>query len=248
MSNDPYYTQRPEHFGEQLPANFFGPDNPVIDGQRWARYPRGFAWNGPEAQNNLFDGAPPINPFTGRPWKGAIIDVPTAGVAPQVAGGGVGPFYGALIQVDVGDAGGGRAFREFIVGPGTPVALALGQYQSVKVFVRSKGAAAGVRMQYPVRIQWIDHLPALSNTGLLRARVIQQVQVGVITPVPDGAVEMVFDSAAAAATVSWRDWTNGGAATDFPMRNVPRGTVVRTLGPAFQVDQICDVQFFLAGL
>ena len=246
MSSDPYTTRRPQQFGEQLPADFFGPDNPVVDGQRWARYPRGYAWNGPEATTSIFDGAPPLNPFTGRPWHGALIDVPTAGVAAAV--GGVAAFFGAIVNIDVGDAGGGRAFRQCLVGPGTPIYLSLGQYQSAKVSVISKGAPAGVQMQFPVRIQWVDHTPALTNTGLLRARLMLNVQAGILTQVPDGAVEMVFASAAANANVLFRNFANAGVAADFTFTAVVPGTTIRTLGPVFSVSQIADVQFFLAGL
>ena len=245
MSRDPYYTGRPQYFGEQLPQDFFGPDDPVVDGQRWARYPRGFAWNGPEATNNLFDGAPPLNPFTGRPFRGATIDCPAAGQVVNPAGANL---IGARIQVDVGDAGGGRAFREFIIGPGTPVFLSLGQYQSVKVAVASKSAAAGARMAVPARIQWTDTEPFLSNTGLLRAPKLSNAPAAVLVQVPDGAVEVVLASAAASVDVRWRDFTNGGAPADFQFTAVVPGTTIRTLGSFMNLSQLCDVQFFLAGL
>lgn len=233
--SDPSST--PRYYGENLPDGFFGPDNPVIDGQRWARYPRGYAYNDTGPSGSLFDGSPPLNPMTGKPWRAVILDCPRATNPVQQVG--------AALQVQVGDAGGGLAFREFLIGPGTPVALALGQYQSVKISIRGRSQAVGTRMAVPARLTWIDDVPFLTNTGLLRAPKINAA-AGVALNVPDGAVEVISQNGG--GNLIFRDFANNGAASDFQFTAVAAGATVRTVGPVV-VSSIDDtLQFLLAGL
>jgi hypothetical protein len=223
--------------GEHVPVGFFGPDNPAETGTRWARYPRGFALND-TTNNRLFDGAPPLNPFTNRPFLGAIIDQPR--INNQTL------RTGCVITIDVGDNHGGRAFRQCIVGPGSPIALALGQYSNVKVNVIQRSEADGTLMNQPVRIQWVDRLPSLPDAGLLRTRTIN-IAAMVETPVPDGAVQLICDTP---GIVNFLDYAGSlGLAPDNFGQTVIAGQAIATLGQTFTHSQPnVNVKFLLAGL
>lgn len=240
---DPYSTRLPQHFGEHVTQDFFGPDNPVIDGQRWARYPRGYRYSGP-GRNTIFDGAPPLNPFTGRPFQGAVIS------APRVSS--VAAAVGVIIEATVGDAGGGEQFRRFLVGPGTPVALRLGQYQSARLLVSNLSAVPAAQMNVPVRIGWVDELPSVPDAGRLRA----PPQIFAVAPavnlVPDGAVELLVGDVGGApgvTSISFGEYaTAGGAVTRIRLSNIASTDIVRTLGVDFTCSAAFQGQFFLAGL
>ena len=223
--------------GENVRPGHFGVNNPVIDGVRWASYPRGFALNGTSI-NSLFDGAPPLNPFTNQPFLGAIIDQPRVDDTTLRTG--------CQITIDVGDQGGGRAFRNCIVGPGSPIALALGQYSSVRIMQTFRAAADGTQMNRPLRIQWVDTLPALPDAGLLRSPVLTPGG-GVETAVPDGAVEAFFETA---TTVLWNDYSGSPApAAPATLQSViAAGTTIRCQGQTFTVNPQSNCRFFLAGL
>ena len=245
-------TRYPQHFGENVPEGFFGPDNPIIDGQRWARYPRGFRFSGP-GNNRLFDGAPPLNPMTGKPWEGCILSAPRGPSSTQTN-----PTFatgvGCEVELIVGDANGGEQFRRFLVGPGTPVALRLGQYQSVKVSISQLSVAAGNQMNVPVRLAWVDHLPSQPDIGVLRAPPQNFTAAAGFTAVPDGAVELLVGDVGGGPGVT--DVTfevdvgpaGPGVANRIRLSNVASGTFVRTLGMSFSVSNDCVGQFFLAGV
>ena len=248
MSNP---TRIPEFFGEQVPGDFFGPDNPLLDGQRWARYPRGFRYSGP-GTNRLFDGAPPLNPFTGKPWEGCVLSAPRGRSSTQGS-----PLFaagvGAEIELTVGDAGGGEQFRRFLVGPGTPVALRLGQYQSVSVAVSQLSVATG-QMNVPVRLAWVDHMPSQPNIGILRAPPQSFTAAAGFTAVPDGGVELLIGDVGGAPGVTDVTFevdvgTGGpGVANQIRLSNVASGSIIRTLGMSFSVSADCVGQFFLGGV
>lgn len=224
--------------GEKIPQGYYGPDRPVETGTRWARYPRGFALND-TVNNRLYSGAPPLNPFTNQPYLGAIIDQPRINDTTLATG--------CVITVDVGDPRGGRAFRQCVVGPGSPIALALGQYANVNVTLIARSQADGTLMNQPVRIQWVDELPSLPDSGLLRSRNFN-VNAGVETPVPDGAVQFTANKA---GIVTFRDYSADaglGAPPEFAVTVTP-GEVVRTLGQTFEFSvNDTNCRFFLAGL
>ena len=224
------------HAGENVPPAHYGPDNPQVTGVRWAEYTRGFALDD-TTTNRLFDGAPPLNPFRNQPFLGAIIDQPRVNSTTA--------RVGCTVSVTVGDPGGGLAVRKFTVGPGSPVSLALGQYASVSVQVVGRSTADGTRMSAPVRIQWVDKLPALPDAGLLRAPQTT-FGAGANVLVPDGAIEVFFDSA---GTVTFNNYaaTNGAAAAaiDVP---VVAGQTIRTIGQELAHNNGAQGIFFLAGL
>ena len=222
--------------GEHVGPRHFGGNNPLVDGVRWAAYPRGFALNG-NGLNSLFDGAPPLNPFTNQPYLGAIIGQPRVSDTTFITG--------CQVNIDVGDSGGGRAFRNCIVGPGSPIALALGQYSSVRIMQTARSAALGNPMNAPLRIQWVDTLPALPDAGLLRSPMIPALVAAAETNVPDGAVEMFVDTA---CQVTWNDYSGGGGAA-ITQQAVAAGASVRCQGQTFSVNvNGPSVRFFLAGL
>ena len=129
--------------------------------------------------------------------------------------------------------------------PGAPVALALGQYSSVSVVVAGRSTADGTRMSAPVRIQWVDELPALPDAGLLRSEQIA-FGAGADVLVPDGAIEVLFDTA---GTVTFDNYagTSGGAVNNIDL-NVAAGEIVRTLGQVVKHNNGAKGLFFLAGL
>ena len=222
--------------GENVPPSHYGPDRPAETGTRWARYTRGFALDD-TGFNRLFDGAPPLNPFTNRPYLGAIIDQPRLNDLTL--------RVGCVVTIDVGDPGGGLAHREFVVGPGSPVALALGQYANVSVNVTARSTAVGTNMSSPVRIAWVDELPSQPDAGLLRAPQIT-VAGGVETMIPDGGIEAIFN---VAGNVTFNNYafSAGGAATVFT-QPVLVGETIRTLGQTFSHNVGSGAVFFLSGL
>lgn len=249
MSNP---TRSPEFYGENIPPGFFGPDNPIIDGQRWARYPRGFRFSGPH-NTSLFDGAPPLNPMTGKPWESCVLSAPRGRQSTQGA-----PTFntgvGCEVELTVGDAGGGEQFRRFLVGPGTPVALRLGQYQSCSVAVSQLSVTLGNEMNVPVRLAWVDHMPSQPDIGILRAAPQAFTAAAGFTAVPDGAVELLIGDVGGGPGVT--DVTfevdvgpaGPGVANRIRLSNVASGSIIRTLGMSFSVSNDCVGQFFLAGV
>ena len=207
----------------------------------YARVKRGYSLDGTTI-NRLYDAAPPLNPATGVPWKGAIID---AGRGPN----GAGVQVGYQVGVTVGDSTGGRAYREFVIGPGSPVYLALGQYQSVKVNVLRKSQADGTIENAAARIQWTDWMPSLPDAGLLRSPNMRTGVAPVEQQVPDGAISMWVQQT---CTVTWNDYSAaGGAALVAPdiKTVVPlNGEIIRTQGQGFTTSIATNVQFYLAGL
>jgi hypothetical protein len=160
---------------------------------------------------------------------------------------------GAEIELTVGDAGGGEQFRRFLVGPGTPVALRLGQYQSVSVAVSQLSVAAG-QMNVPVRLAWVDHMPSQPNSGILRAPPQSFTAAAGFTAVPDGGVELLIGDVGGAPGVTDVTFevdvgTGGpGVANQIRLSNVASGSIIRTLGMSFAVSADCVGQFFLGGV
>jgi len=209
-------------------------------GSRYPLVQRGFQLAG-ATPNRLYDGAPPLNPETGKTWKGVLIDCPRA-----LSGAGL--RVGYQCQVTVGDQGGGLAFREFVIGPGSPVYLALGQYQSVKVNITARAEALGTAGATPARLQWVDWMPSLPDAGLLRAPGILTVAL-TETAVPDGAIEVWFETT---CQVRWFDYSGstGAAPIGAEVRTitVAANETVRTQGVSFDTSVPTNAQFFLAGL
>jgi hypothetical protein len=221
----------------------YGPNRPEETGVRWPRYERGFALRD-IANNRLYSGAPPLNPFTNRPYLGCTITAPRADITTAFA-------VGCVVQVNVGDPYGGRAFREFIVGPGSPVALALGQYASASVNVVQRSLAVGTQMNTPPTIQWVDDLPSLPDVGRLRSPAATVTGgPGPETNVPDGAFAMIVQDA---TIVIFNDYSgsNGGLPTRTAVP-VAAGGVIQTQGQTFIIGVVpagsTVVRFLLAGL
>jgi len=234
MSQDPFI-HRP---GERVYKGHFGPNDPTIDGVRWSQYPRGLSIAAPTL-NRLFDGAPPLNPFTNRPYLGAVIDQPRGFVDQTLA-------TSSVLNITVGDSNGGAAFRRCVAGPGTPVTLALGQYQNAKIVQESKSTVIGTDMNFPLRIQWVDALPAQPDAGLLRSPITALVAAA-NTPVPDGAAQMVCEANCVLTFTSFDNVSGGVAFTTFVV-NAVAGQPLRTLAGTVSSNIGVNVVFFLAGL
>jgi hypothetical protein len=228
----------------------YGPNVPLETGVRWTRYHRGFRLDG-TTLNRLYSGPPVLNPFTNRPYKGAIIAASRGTMTTNVR-------VGAVIQISVADPSGAFDFRECVIGPGSPVALALGQYGTVNIEVVNRSVADGVVMNSPATIQWVDSLPSLPDAGLLRARIMLLTEgVGVpFTPVPDGAVECEVLGVGAAPgpfTIAFDDFSSSaGAAGTRSTRIVNVGDTFRVQGQAVGLTAPalaqCSLRFYLAGL
>ena len=138
-----------------------------------------------------------------------------------------------------------------MVGPGTPVGLRLGQYQSARVIVEAVAAVPGAVPLFPTRLQWVDHLPALPDAGLLRAPPENFVG-GAISIVPDGAVQIIVGDVAGAPgnlDISFAEYTtNPGVATRFRLSGVATLDTIRTSGVEFIPSLAFQGQFLLAGL
>jgi len=228
--------------------------NPGETGQRWPEVPRGWlqkdSTNDGAGERRLFDSAPPINPATGVPWRGALIAMDRAGLA--LTSTGTITRTGGVVIAIVGDPSGARAYRRFIIGPNAPVYLALGQYANARVLLvdnaQPTGGAADP-LDIPASILWVDREPALPDVGILQSPPIE-VAAGVETAVPDGAVFAEFETT---TTVIWRDYTvrtAGGGGKFFPWTNSPAaGAKVRVQGQSFTLPAIAsNVRFYLAGL
>ena len=222
---------------EQIPD--YGPNRPLETGVRWGQYPRGFQLRD-TSNNRLFSGAPPLNPLTNLPYLGAVLSAPRGTVVTAAR-------CGMIMDVSVADPFGGFDFRRCIVGPGSPVALALGQYAQVTVTVFNRSAADGALMNTQPNIQWVDQLPSLPDTGLLRSPVEDTGLAGTENNVPDGAVEVFLRDA---AIITFRDYSRaGGGAPDLITVTVVAGATIRTQGQTLASSVANNLtRFFLAGL
>ena len=233
------------HAGENVPPSHYGPDNPGETGVRWARYTRGFRLDD-TTTNRLFSGAPPLNPFTNQPFLGAVLSA-SRGANVTAA------RVGAVVEVSVADPSGAFDFRRFVVGPGSPVALALGQYSGVTVNVVRRSTADGTLMNTAPAIQWVDELPSLPDAGLLRSPITTLTAATEIN-IPDGAFELEILQTTAAAgpfTVRFTDYSeSAGGAGIQSTEQVDVGQIVRCQGQTIEViaGGTTGARFFLAGL
>jgi len=217
----------------------YGPNHPLETGVRWARYPRGFRLRD-TVNNRIYSGAPPLNPFTNLPYLGAVISAPRGADTTAAR-------CGVIVDVTVGDPFGGFDFRRCTVGPGSPVALALGQYAQATVTVLNRSAPDGTLMNTQPNIQWVDKLPSLPDVGLLRSPPEDTGVAASENNVPDGAVEVFVRDA---ATITFRDYSRtGGGAPDLLTITVNAGDIIRTLGQTLASSTANNlVRYFLAGL
>lgn len=226
----------------------YGPNRPMETGVRWTRYHRGFRLDDTSV-NRLYSGPPVLNPFTNQPYLGAVISAARGTMTSNVR-------VGAVVQISVADPSGAFAFRECLIGPGSPVALALGQYATVNVDVTQRSVAAGTAMNSPATIQWVDELPSLPDAGLLRAPIITLTTGAAFTPVPDGAFEVEVLGVGAGVgpfTLAFDDFSSSaGAAGTRSSRVVNIGDIIRCQGQAIGLTAPGGAQvslrFYLAGL
>ena len=194
----------------------------------------------------------------GRPDWPRLVERAANGILRRLADRGEGVTTGrcgAVIQISVADPSGAFSFRECVIGPGAPVALALGQYATVNVDVVARSAADGSRMNTPATIQWVDALPSLPDAGLLRSPITSLVP-GTEVNVPDGAFEVeVLQTTAAPGpyTISFIDYSQaGGAVTGTRSTRVLNvGDIIRTQGQTIELNAASPatgVRFYLAGL
>jgi hypothetical protein len=226
----------------------YGPNAPMETGVRWTRYHRGFRLND-TTLNRLYSGPPVLNPFTNEPYLGAVISAARGNNTTDVR-------VGAVVQISVADPSGAFDFRECVIGPGSPVALALGQYATVNVDVSARSVAEGTRMNTPATIQWVDELPSLPDAGLLRSPITTISEAAAtFTPVPDGAfeVEVLQVGGPGPFTIAFDDFSSSaGAAATRSTRTVQPGDIIRVQGQAMGVVAPALAQvsfrFYLAGL
>ena len=190
----------------------------------------------------LFSGCPPINPDTGRPYKGVLLGAPRA---LNLAGAGATAVLqcGAQVLVTVGDPDGGlTATRTFLVGPQS-VFLGLGSYENVVIVVLSNNLDAV--NETPVSMTWTDSDTVAVNGAFLLSPATVSLAAVAESPVPDGAWEFSTDSA---VTVTWRDYSAGGGIVMTTIEALAAAATVRVKGSTWQTNAAGVFRFWLLPL
>jgi hypothetical protein len=183
-------------------------------------------------------------PSDGRCWHYGCKPYRCMRIAMQTPAEGFTGEFGATVRVEVGDPDWGTFVdsREFIIGPGAPVCLALGEYPNVTVRIVDASTTFP-----PIAMAWMNGdasvVGAGGAAGLLVAPVTAAVSPG-INRVPNGAREVFIETA---CTIIWRV-TDDNLGAKTLNEAVGAGSIVRVKGQNFSVSVATKTQFYLAPL
>jgi len=237
-------------YGSQLPDGFVPGAGNVPRGKQLntrATAVGSTLWSGRPA---IFEHSPLCpqahsRPSGGECWKYGCKPYNGMRIAMQTPAEGFAGEFGALVRAEVGDPdyGGFIDSREFIIGPGAPVYLAVGQYPNVTVRIVDASATFP-----PLTMVWTQGDSSLvaagGAAGLLRGAMISVDAPGNPWRTPNGALE-VYTSAAVG--IAWRI-TDDTAGAKPLVETLAAGQTTRVKAQNYSVNGPTNLQFYLAPL